>query len=63
MVRVKKVIVENGATKSYSMLCDETQLESLLKDSRFTLEEKEEETEKEIDNSNYGFRSCERFLF
>lgn len=51
MVRVTKTIVENGVMKSYSMLCDETQLESLLKDSRFTLEEKEEETEKEIDNS------------
>ena len=51
MVRVKKLIVEHGVAKSYSMLCDESQLESLLKDSRFTLEEKEEETEKEIDNS------------
>ena len=51
MVRIKKVIVQNGVMKSYSMLCDETQLESLLKDSRFALEEVQEETEKEIDNS------------
>lgn len=45
MVRLKKTIVKNGVVKSYSVLCDDSQVESLLKDSRFTIER--EETKKE----------------
>lgn len=50
MVKLTKTIVKNGVVKSYSMLCDESQLESLLKDSRFKLEPMEETKEETTEN-------------